>query len=131
MWLPFVALVVGFTIAYVSKVTLPVQLARYVAIGILASLDTVVGGMRARIEGRYENAVFMSGFFANTILGMGLVYIGDLLSVNFEIAAAVAFGVRIFQNLSAIRHELLDKHLHRRAARGSNPQQSPDANSHS
>ncbi len=121
MWLPFVALVVGFTITYVSKITLPIDSARYVAIGLLAGLDTVIGGMRARIEGRYDNTVFMSGFFTNTILGAGLVYVGDLLSVNFEIAAEVVFGVRIFQNLTAIRHELLDKHLHRKVTQGAGP----------
>ncbi|NCO36278.1 MAG: hypothetical protein AUJ92_01585 [Armatimonadetes bacterium CG2_30_59_28] len=116
MWLPVVALIVGFTIAYVSKVTLPLDSARYVAIGILASLDTVVGGMRARIEGRYDNTIFISGFYSNTVLGVGLVYVGDLLSVNFEIAAEVVFGVRIFQNLAGIRHGLLDKRLHRRSS---------------
>lgn len=116
MWLPLVALILGFTIAYVRNFTLPVDSARYVAIAILASLDTVVGGMRARVEGKYDNLVFMTGFFSNAILGAGLVYIGDLLSVNFEIAAEVVFGVRIFQNLAIIRHDFLER-MHRSRGR--------------
>ncbi len=123
MLLPLVALVLGFTIAYVSRFTLPINSSRYVAIAILASLDTVVGGMRARMEGKYDNRVFMSGFFSNALLGAGLVYVGDLLSVNFEIAAEVVFGVRIFQNLATIRHEFLERisqprHVHHSSEQG-------------
>ncbi|HEV2036226.1 MAG TPA: small basic family protein [Candidatus Dormibacteraeota bacterium] len=48
-----------------------------------------------------------SGLLTNMTLAAGLVYFGDKLGVDLSIAAIVAFGVRIFNNLGAIRRHYL------------------------
>jgi small basic protein len=78
-------------------------------LAVLAALDSVFGGVRASMEGRFDNAIFLSGFFSNALLAAGLVFIGDRLGVELYTAAIVAFGVRLFQNLGTIRRHLLKK----------------------
>jgi small basic protein len=51
--------------------------------------------------------VFVSGFVSNIILAAGLTYVGDRLGVDLFLAAVVAFGVRLFDNLAIIRRHLI------------------------
>ncbi len=112
--LPFLALIVGVAIAYKLPPLQP-QLATYVGLAILAGLDAILGGLRARMEGKYDEAIFISGFFVNMILAGLLAYFGDKLNVpDFYLAVAVALGIRIFNNLGRIRGLLV---VHRENAR--------------
>src|SRR5690606_21001943 len=82
--LPLLALVLGFALIYFPARGLEANeaLARYTAIAILAGLDTVVGGWRAWIEDKYDNSVFLTGFVSNSLLGVGLVALGEQLGLQ-------------------------------------------------
>lgn len=107
IWLPVLGLVVGFVLFYWTPVRLPSNLASYVSLAALAGLDSVFGGIRAGIEGKFHDDVFYSGFLVNTCLAALLAYLGDLIGVDLLLAAVVALGGRIFLNLSLIRRYLL------------------------
>ncbi|MCR4401114.1 MAG: small basic family protein [Syntrophomonadaceae bacterium] len=111
MWLLLVVicLALGVYLGLQMPVVLPFIYAKYMSIAILAALDSVFGGLRAYMENVYDNLVFVSGFFVNILLAAGLAYLGDRLSVELYLAAVVAFGVRIFQNLAILRRYLLRK----------------------
>ncbi len=104
---PIIALLIGIVIG----VFLPVQVtpfyARYIAIVILVALDTIFGGIRAILEKGFDEIVFLSGFFVNSLLGVVLVFLGDRLGVDLYLAAIMGFGVRIFQNLAVIRRYII------------------------
>ncbi|MFY9141030.1 MAG: small basic family protein, partial [Thermacetogeniaceae bacterium] len=53
-------------------------------------------------------AILLTGFFSNTLMAALLAYLGDQLGVDLYLAAVIAFGVRLFQNLAIIRRELLN-----------------------
>jgi small basic protein len=76
---------------------------------ILAALDSVLGAVRAELDGKFDNRIFLTGFFANIVLAGGLTYLGDRLGVELYMAAIVAFGVRMFNNLAIIRRQLLQR----------------------
>jgi small basic protein len=97
----------GVFIGMVSPVTIPIVYARYTAVALLAALDSIFGAFKAYIAGTFEPRVFYSGLLTNTTLAGGLVYFGDKLGVDLSLAAIVAFGVRIFNNLGAIRRHYL------------------------
>jgi len=90
-----------------SPVTIPITYARYTAVALLAALDSIFGALKAYIAGTFEPRVFFSGLLTNMTLAGGLTYFGDKLGVDLSIAAIVAFGVRIFNNLGAIRRHYL------------------------
>lgn len=110
MWvLVLFCLLFGIFIGLQMPVFIPFVYAKYMSIAILAALDSAFGGIRAYMEDVFDNVVFVSGFFVNILLAAGLAYLGDRLGVELYLAAVVAFGVRIFQNLAIIRRYLLKK----------------------
>ncbi len=108
-WLPVLGLLIGLIVGAALSLTIPAEYARYTAMAILAALDSVLGAIRAELDKEFDNAVFLSGFFINIILAGALTFLGDRLGVELYIAAIVAFGVRMFDNLARIRRQLLKR----------------------
>lgn len=112
-WVAILALLIGMVIGL--YVTLPftpllVRFANYVGLAALAGLDTVIGGIRAGLQGSFDQRIFLSGFFVNMLMAVFLAYIGNqILGVDLTIAVVVVFGLRIFTNLAVIRRIALDR----------------------
>jgi small basic protein len=108
LWIPGLFLLAGLVIGLQLNFTVPQEYARYTAIGILAALDSVLGAVRAQLNKSYSNGIFVSGFFTNTLLAAGLVFLGDRLGVpELSLAAVVAFGVRLFSNAALVRRHFV------------------------
>jgi small basic protein len=84
-------------------------LTQYMAIACLAGLDSLCGGIRAAMEGKFHNDVFTTGFFANIVIAFFLAWLGDQIGINLFLAAVIVMGGRIYTNLSLIRRFLLTK----------------------
>lgn len=107
MWLPLLGLLAGIVIGIVFGFSVPAQFARYAAMAIVAGFDAVLGAIRAETEGEFDNRIFLTGLAANALVAMLLTYLSDRLAIELYIAALVAFGARIFNNLAIIRRRLL------------------------
>lgn len=103
IWLPITGLVLGFCVVFFSGTRLPAEYGSYLSLATLAGLDSICGGIRAGIEGKFHDDIFISGFVANTLLSAFLAYLGDQIGVDLFLAAVVALGGRVFLNLSLIR----------------------------
>jgi len=101
--LPILGLLIGVILGLVLRVDIPSVYVPYLGIALLAALDSAFGGLRASLEGKFNDKLFISGFFGNTLMAAFIVYIGDRLGIPLYLAAVVAFGVRLFQNLALIR----------------------------
>jgi len=111
MWiLTLFCLLIGLFIGFQLPILLPVAMVKYMSIGVLAALDSVLGGIRAYMEDAFDNTIFISGFIVNSLLAAGFAYLGDRLGLELYLAAVVVFGVRLFQNLGIIRRYLLKKY---------------------
>ncbi len=109
IWLPVMGLIIGAAIGYISHVHIPVAFSSYLSIAVLAALDTVFGGVRASLEKSFDGRVFLTGFFSNILLAALLAFIGNQLGVDLYLAAVVAFGVRLFQNIAVIRRIVFER----------------------
>jgi small basic protein len=107
MWLPLLGLIVGLLLGTVFTFSIPIVYANYLAVAVLAGLDSLLGGWRAILERNFDSAVLISGFFVNTIIAALLAALGDFIGVDLYLAAVVAFGIRIFHNIGSIRHNLI------------------------
>ena len=85
----------------------PGQYSLYAAAGLLAALDSALGGLRARVKGEFRLGVFLSGTVGNAAIAVFLTWLGDKLGIPLYLAAVVVFGTRMFQNFAEIRRELL------------------------
>ena len=110
MWLPIAGLLVGIVLGFLVSVEIPLGVVKYTAIAILAAIDTILGGGRAQLEERFDLSIFVTGFFANTVLAALLTASGDLLGVDIYLGAVIAFSIRIFGNVGFIRRDLLERY---------------------
>lgn len=108
----FIFIILGCLIGAIIGINLPTisyTYSGYLAIAIIAALDSVFGGITAVLKGNFDLKVFMSGFFGNAILSMLLTYLGERLNVDIYLAAIVVFVGRMFTNLAIIRRYYIDK----------------------
>jgi len=108
--LPILGLIIGILIGvFLIPVNIPQQYSNYMAVAILAALDSVLGGVASAVQSKFDMKIFVSGFFGNALLAAGLAYIGDQLGLEIYLAAIFAFGNRIFLNFALIRRYILNK----------------------
>jgi small basic protein len=107
--LPIVSLLLGFAIGYFTKFSIPASLATYMSVALLAAFDSVFGGIRASLEGNFDDLIFVTGLFSNALLAGALAFLGDKMGINLYMAAVFAFGVRLFQNLAIVRRLLVER----------------------
>ena len=107
MLLPLAGLLVGVLAGLVLQVNVSFELSRYSAVAILAALDSVLGAVRAELDGVYDNRIFISGFVTNAIVAVILTFIGDRLSRRQALIRSV-FEHIVDACLSRIAGELLD-----------------------
>ena len=81
----------------------------YLAIAIIAALDSVFGGVASVINKKFDMKIFISGFFGNAVLAILLTVLGEKLNVDIYLAAIVVFVGRMFNNLGIIRRYYVEK----------------------
>ena len=102
-----IGLVLGVGIGYLLHYNVPPEYARYVSVAVLAALDSALGRVRALLQRTFDDRLFITGFLSNTLLAAMLTFVGDRLGVSLYLAAVIAFGVRVFQNLAVIRRLII------------------------
>ncbi|MGQ0521951.1 MAG: small basic family protein [Actinomycetota bacterium] len=105
--LPIFGLVVGALVAVLLQPTVPQDLSRYVAMAVVAALDATLGGVRSSLEHTFNDRIFVFSFLSNAAVAMILVWLGDQLATDLSTAVVVVLGIRIFQNVAAIRRRLI------------------------
>lgn len=81
----------------------------YLAIAIIAALDSVFGGVASSLKKKFDITIFLSGFFGNAILAILLAYLGQRLNVDIYLVAIFVFVTRMFNNLGFIRRYYIGK----------------------
>jgi small basic protein len=103
-----IALVVGIVLGLVLRPTVPSWLEPYLPIAVVAALDAVFGGIRARLDGLFDAKVFVISFVSNVLVAALIVFLGDKLGVGGQLSTGVivVLGIRIFSNVAQIRRYL-------------------------
>ncbi len=104
-----IGLLLGMVLGFFVPWGIPAGYTSLFSVALMACLDSVFGGLRAACNGNFDDRVFISGFFTNALLAAFLVYVGDHLGIDLYYVALLAFGLRIFNNLGAIRQHLIIK----------------------
>lgn len=100
----FVAL--GFFLG--SDLVVPYAFTEYIAVAILAFLDSLFGAAAASMQKKFDLPIFITGFFGNAIIAIFLVFLGQKLNVDIYLAAVIVFSTRLFNNFSIIRRMVVD-----------------------
>lgn len=110
----FIAILIGCILGAIIGMNAPIisyTYSSYLAIAIIAALDSVFGGITSVINRNFDLKIFITGFFGNAILAILLTILGEKLNVDIYLAAIVVFVGRMFINLAIIRRYYVDKWL--------------------
>lgn len=102
-----VVVALGFLSGYSFEI--PYAFTEYIAVAILAFLDSIFGGIASNMQDKFDFTIFITGFFFNALIAMFLVYLGQKLNVDIYLAAVIVFSSRMFTNFSIIRRMVIDK----------------------
>ena len=101
-------LLIGIVLGLVLRPDVPLAVDPYRPIAVVAALDAVFGGLRAYLDGIFDDKVFVISFVSNVVIASGIVFLGDKLGVGGQLSTGVivVLGIRIFSNVAAIRRHL-------------------------
>ena len=108
----FIAIIIGCVLGAIVGMNAPMisyTYSSYLAIAVIAALDSVFGGIASVINKKFDMKIFISGFFGNAILAILLTMLGQRLNVDIYLAAIVVFVWRMFSNLGIIRRYYVEK----------------------
>jgi hypothetical protein len=108
----FIAILIGCIAGALIGMNAPMisyTYSSYLAIAVVAALDSVFGGITSVINKKFDLKIFITGFFGNAILAILLTILGQKLNVDIYLAAIVVFVGRMFVNLAIIRRYYVDK----------------------
>ncbi|MER7442919.1 MULTISPECIES: small basic family protein [Micromonospora] len=102
------ALLAGVVLGVWLDPSVPAALQPYLPIAVVAALDAVFGGVRAKLDRIFDDKQFVVSFISNVLVAALIVYLGDQLGVGGQLSTGVVvvLGVRIFGNVAAIRRHL-------------------------
>ncbi|MFZ1381209.1 MAG: small basic family protein [Scrofimicrobium sp.] len=100
-----IGLVLGVVLGLIFDPVLPAELQPYLPVAVVAALDALLGALRANLEGKFSDRVFITSFFWNVMVACLLVFLGVQLGVGSAMTTAVVvvLGIRIFSNTASIR----------------------------
>lgn len=102
-----IGLCVGLALGHYYPLAIPATMTLYMAVGLLAALDSALGGVRAQLTGEFHMGIFLSGTIGNALIAVLLTWLGEKMGIPIYLCAVVVFGARMFQNFGEIRRELL------------------------
>ncbi|MCI1263288.1 MAG: small basic family protein [Tetrasphaera jenkinsii] len=108
--IPALGLAIGILIGVLVQPDVPIWLLPYLPIAVVAALDAVFGGVRAVLDGIFDDKVFVVSFLSNVLVAAFIVFLGDQLGVGSQLSTGivVVLGVRIFSNVASIRRHLFN-----------------------
>jgi small basic protein len=103
-------LLIGALVGLFIEPEVPTVLQPYLPIAVVAALDAVFGGLRALLDGIFDDKVFVVSFVANVLIAAFIVFLGDQLGVGAQLSTAVivVLGIRLFTNVAAIRRHIFN-----------------------
>lgn len=106
--LALLGLALGVVAGVMLDPTVPSFFQPYLPIAVIAALDALFGGLRARFDGVFNERVFVVSFVFNVLVAAFIVWLGDQLGVGTQLSTAVVvvLGIRIFSNVAAIRRHV-------------------------
>jgi small basic protein len=101
-------LLLGVVLGLWLQPSVPPALVPYLPIAVVAALDAVFGGLRALLDGIFDDKVFVVSFLSNVVIAAAIVFLGDKLGVGGQLSTGVivVLGIRIFSNVAAIRRHV-------------------------
>ena len=100
--LVFLALIIGLIIGFILQVDLPRAYLPYLAIAIVALLDTLVAGVRDELNAYAKIPRLLLRLLATLLMSFTLLLLGQNLNLEMGMAVLIALTLRLLINTDHI-----------------------------
>ena len=104
-----IGILLGLAAGLLLPVGIPAGWSVYAAVALMAVLNSLLGAIRANLQGDFSATDFITGLCGNAALAVGLSWLGDRLAVPAYLSAILYFGMHIFTNFNGIRRSFIGK----------------------
>lgn len=104
-----IGIIIGILLGFVLPISYEYTYTIYMSMIVLVLIDSVLGGIRASLNNKFNTKEFLVGLLSNTMLILLLSYIGEILGVPFYYGGIIVFSIKIFKNFTFIRKYYLKK----------------------
>ena len=125
--IPIIGLIVGLFLGVLLPYNIPQEYSIYIAVLILAILDSVLGGYVSVYQGRFEIKIFLSGILGNSAIALALSFLGQQMNVPLYLAAVIFLGNRLFANFATLRRLISAENEKKRAEKKANKKLKEDS----
>jgi len=73
---------------------------------VFSGIDTIFCGLNAKISNEFNALLFTNEFLLNSIISIGLVYLGDIMGLDIFSILTLILIAKIFYNLSKLNKNL-------------------------
>ena len=106
-----IGIFLGLLVGLLLPVAIPAALSLYAAVALAAIFSSLLGGIRASLQGEFSSPEFVSGLLGNVVLAVFMAWLGSRMDVPGYLVAFVYFGFRIFSDFNDIRRHVIGKFL--------------------
>jgi small basic protein len=102
-----IAGLLGGSIGYIVPVVIPTEYNKLFSVAILAGIESVCSAIKLII--RDKGNIFIITFFANVIIAVLFVFIGDSLGLDLYYVILLALGFKLLQDLDVVKTYIFTK----------------------
>ena len=92
----------GIIIGFLSPLNISLINEKSLFVLILVSLDTLLASTNAKLLQQFDYLLFTNEFILNSILSVGIVFLGTVLGLDLFSIIALVLTIKIFYNLNKL-----------------------------
>lgn len=98
-----IAGLLGGSIGYIVPVVIPTEYNKLFSVAILAGIESVCSVIKLIMRDKFKGNIFIITFFANVIIAVLFVFIGDSLGLDLYYVILLALGFKLLQDLDVVK----------------------------
>lgn len=104
-----IAGLLGGSIGYIVPVVIPTEYNKLFSVAILAGIESVCSAIKLIMRDKFKGNIFIITFFANVIIAVLFVFIGESLGLDLYYVILLALGFKLLQDLDVVKTYIFTK----------------------
>ena len=97
----------GIIVGFLCPLNISLINEKLLLIVILVSFDVLFSGINAKLLQQFDYLLFTNEFILNSILSVGIVYLGTILGLDLFSIIALVLTIKMFYNLSKLTKSIV------------------------
>lgn len=96
----------GTALAILIPLNISIISSKVLILLVFCGIDTIFCGLNAKISNEFDTLLFTNEFILNSIISIGLVYLGDIMGLDIFSVLTLILIAKIFYNLAKLNNNL-------------------------